>query len=220
MEKILTVTGTGKLSVKPDTTVVEILIEETYKNYDQTLKKSAEAGSILKEAVKSAGLDPKDLKTASFSIDTAYDTSYDENNNHHRQFIGYSYSEKTSISFPSNNKQLGKLLSVLANCPLDAEISLRFTLANPEPWKDVLLKNAVEDSKHKAETLASVSNVRLGEIKKINYSWVDVDLSVRPVTYFAMAKSLSTSDSQSYDIDIDADDINMTETITLEWEIL
>ena len=203
MDRILTVTGTGKLSVKPDTTVVDILTEETYESYEQTLEKSSEATLILKEAIKSAGLDSKDLKTRSFSIDTAYETIYDDKNNPKRRFIGYSYSQNTSIAFPSNNKQLGKLLYAVANCPLDAEISLRFTLANPEPWKD----------------LTSVSDVRLGEIKKIDYSWVDVDFSVRPVTKFAMARAYS-DESMSYNIDIEAADIDMTESVTLEWEIL
>ncbi len=219
MDRILTVTGTGKLSVKPDTTVISISTEETYASYEQTLEKSSEATLILKEAIKSAGLDSKDLKTRSFSIDTAYETIYDDKNNPKRRFIGYSYSQNTSIAFPSNNKQLGKLLYAVANCPLDAEISLRFTLANPEPWKDVLLKNAVEDSRHKAEILASVSDVRLGEIKKIDYSWVDVDFSVRPVTNFAMARTYM-DESMSYDIDIEAANIDMTESVTLEWEIL
>lgn len=219
MDRILTVTGTAKLFVKPDTTVVDIVTEETYENYEQTLEKSSEATLILKEAVKSAGLDSKDLKTHSFDIDTSYETIYDDNNNPKRRFIGYSYSQKASIAFPSNNKQLGKLLYAVANCPLDAQISLRFTLANPEPWKDVLLKNAVEDSRHKAEILASVSDVCLGEIKKIDYSWIDLDFSVQPVTDFAMARTYR-DEAMSYSIDIEAENINMTESVTLEWEIL
>ena len=70
MERTIRVTGKGKISVKPDLIQLNINAGEVYQDYSEAVKKSAEETEIVREALNSAGLDPKELKTVSFGIDT------------------------------------------------------------------------------------------------------------------------------------------------------
>lgn len=49
MDRIIKVTGKGKISVKPDTIRLNIESEGVYKEYEQAVQKSTEATGILRE---------------------------------------------------------------------------------------------------------------------------------------------------------------------------
>ena len=55
------------------------------------------------------------------------------------------------IEFDTDNKKLGEILYALAHSVITPEISIEYTVSDPEKYKDELLKNAIEDSKHKAK---------------------------------------------------------------------
>ena len=99
------------------------------------------------------------------------------------------------------------------------EISIEYTVSDPEKHKDKLLKNAIEDSKHKAEVLANAADVELGDIVSIDYSWGEISFVSEPIQNFAFASAEKTMGSPGYDIDIEADDIDVTDTVTVIWNI-
>lgn len=82
--------------------------------------------------------------------------------------------------------------------------------------KNSLLEKAVEDSKNKAEILSKAAGVSLGKIKNINYSWGELEIYSRPIQDFELMKSDTV---ESYDMDIEADDIDLEDSVTIEWEI-
>lgn len=99
------------------------------------------------------------------------------------------------------------------------EISIEYTVSDPEKYKDELLKNAIEDSKHKAQVLAHATNVELGDIVFIDYSWGEINFVSKPIQNFAFASAEKTMGSPGYDIDIEADDIDVADTVTVIWNI-
>ena len=92
-------------------------------------------------------------------------------------------------------------------------------MSDPEKYKDELLKNAIEDSKHKAQVLAHATNVELGDIVSIDYSWGEINFVSKPIQNFAFASAEKTMGSPGYDIDIEADDIDVADTVTVIWNI-
>lgn len=50
------VTGSGSVSVKPDTISLRISFEGTYIDYEETVRQSAEKTKILREAIEKSGL--------------------------------------------------------------------------------------------------------------------------------------------------------------------
>ncbi len=99
------------------------------------------------------------------------------------------------------------------------EISIEYTVSDPEKYKDELLKNAIEDSKHKAKVLAHAANIELCDIVSIDYSWGEINFVSEPIQNFAFASAEKTMGSPGYDIDIEADDIDVTDTVTVVWKI-
>ena len=123
------------------------------------------------------------------------------------------------IEFDADNKKLGEILYALAHNVITPEISIEYTVSDPEKYKDELLKNAIEDSKHKAKVLAHAANVELGDIVSIDYSWGEINFISEPIQNFAFASAEKTMGSPGYDIDIEADDIDVTDTVTVIWKI-
>ncbi|ERT64692.1 PF04402 domain protein [Peptoniphilus sp. BV3AC2] len=82
--------------------------------------------------------------------------------------------------------------------------------------KKEVIKRAVENSREKAEILATAAGVKLGEVQSIDYSWGEIDIRTSPVDMFEIGSYKMES---SYDIDIEPDDIDVADTVTILWEI-
>lgn len=220
MERTIRVTGKGKISVKPDTIRLRINMEGIYPEYDETLQKSSEAVEQLKDLAEKQGYERKELKTLYFNIDTEYESYQAKDKSWKRRFRGYKYVHRMKIEFPADNQRLGKMLYALAHCPVSPEFSIEYTVADPEASKNELLGNAVKDSMKKASVLADASDVKLGEIINIGYSWGEIDFVSKPLQEMSLrCCEPDESYSSSYDMDIEPDDIDITDTVTVIWEI-
>ncbi|MDU3125077.1 MAG: SIMPL domain-containing protein [Finegoldia magna] len=214
MERTIRVKGKGKISVKPDTIKITIKAEGLRWNYDETIEQSTQDTRILRDALKNAGLDPKNLKTTHFSIDSKYKSYHDKNNDYKEKFVGYEYEHRTYIKFENDNKILGKVLYELAHCDVKVNFDIKYTVKDKEKVKNDLLEKAVEDSTTKANVLAKASGVKLKEILNIDYSWGEIDIYSSPMDDLMVCEAKS-----SYDIDIEADDIDVQDTVTITWTI-
>lgn len=219
MDKTLKITGKGKASVKPDIIRLNMTMEESYKEYEVTLSQSSETTKILKELFVSLGFKKDDLKTRSFDIDTKYESYKAKDQSWKKKLVGYTYTHRMLIEFNADNKKLGEILYALAHSVIAPEISIEYTVSDPEKHKDELLKNAIEDSKHKAEVLANAADIELGDIVSIDYSWGEINFVSEPIQNFAFASAEKTMASTGYDIDIEADDIDVTDTVTVIWNM-
>ena len=218
MGRTIKVTGKGSLSVKPDTICLAIEAEGVYSEYEKAIQESADQTKVLKKSLEKSGLSGKDLKTKHFSIQSEYEGYRDKNDDYKRRFIGYKFTHHTEIKFPNDNQQLGRTLYALSHCPVEVEFTIHYTASHPEDVKNELLKKAVADSRAKAEILAESAGVKLGEIERIDYSWGELQIVSQPVEGF-MTKSLLATPDDAYDIDIEADDIDVDDTVTIEWRI-
>lgn len=214
MERTIRVKGNGKISVKPDTIKITIKAEGLCWNYDETIEQSTKDTRILRDALKNAGLDPKNLKTTYFSIDSEYESYRDKNDDYKEKFVGYEYEHRTYIKFENDNKILGKVLYELAHCDVKVKFDINYTVKDKEKVKNDLLEKAVEDSTTKAKVLAKASGVKLKEILNIDYSWGEIDIYSSPMDDWMVCEAKS-----SYDIDIEADDIDVQDTVTITWTI-
>ena len=99
MERTIRVTGKGKISVSPDTIKLNISAEGVFKDYAETVSKASEETSLIKEAISNAGLDPKDLKTSHFGVDTEYERYRDKRDDWRRKFVGYKYQHRLNVCY-------------------------------------------------------------------------------------------------------------------------
>ena len=80
------------------------------------------------------------------------------------------------------------------------------------------IKTKSFDSKEKAIVLANASGVKLGNILSIDYSWSELRISSSP---FEKKKWFfeEDNDESDYVIDVEIDDIDVTDTVTVIWNI-
>ena len=109
MDRIIRVTGKGRISVKPDTIQLNINTEGTCKEYGEAVSESAQQTGIIRNTIEKAGLDPKGLKTVHFGVDTEYESYQDKQGSWKQKFVGYKYRHSTYIRFDNDNAVLGKV---------------------------------------------------------------------------------------------------------------
>ena len=219
MERTIKVTGKGNVSIKPDRIRLLMTMKGTMPDYSSAVERSAEQTGQVRESVKSAGLDPKALKTTSFDINTEYEDYKDRKDNWKRKFVGYRFTHHTYIEFENDNKVLGKVLYALTQCPVNVEFRIVHTVSDPERAKADLLKDAVDVAMSKAETLTQAAGVQLGQIISIDHSWNEIDIYANDMT-LGMDRVGMVCEKGMLDIDIEADDISLSDTVTIVWEII
>ena len=155
-------------------------------------------------------------------METEYE-SYKDKGTYKQRFVGYKFRHMMKVEFPSDNDRLGKVLYALANCPVKPEFRLSYTVSDPEAAKNELLGKAVTDAKEKASVLTQAAGVTLKDIQSIDYSWGEIDFEYRPMNRMLMADECLASpmvaEGASYDMDIEPDDIEVSDTVTVLWEI-
>ena len=219
--RTIRVTGKGQIKVHPDMTRITMTLEGTYPEYVDTLRYSSEDTEELRNTVIPFGFRKEDLKTLHFDVDTEYE-SYRERDTWKKKFIGYKYEHKLKVEFDSDNERLGKLLYVLAHCRLHSQFWISYFVKDPELSKNELLGKAVSDAREKASVLAQAAGIKLKEIQSIDYSWGEINFEYRPMDkglYMEEALCAPSAADGSYDMNIEPDDIEVSDTVTVIWEL-
>jgi uncharacterized protein YggE len=218
--RTIRVTGRGQLKVHPDMTRIIITLEGRHKEYGETLQRSSRDTEQLKDILSAFGFERADLKTLNFGVDTEYET-YKERGEYKQRFVGYKFRHLLKLEFDSDNKRLGKILYALANCLLNPEFRIAYAVKDQEAAKNTLLGKAVKDAMEKAEVLAGAAGVTLKDIQSIDYSWGEINFEVSPMRGDLMMdkRMAPMAAMDSYDMDIEPDDIEVSDTVTVVWEI-
>ena len=217
--RTIRITGTSHLKVEPDLTIISLSKEDTFLDYDDAMKNSAKTTEKLKDLFAELGFQRSELKTLYFNIDTKYET-YKVKEVYKQKFCGYNYNLRMKIEFASDNELLGKILYKLANCPLNPEFHISFTVKDTESAKSKLLAMAIADAKEKALIMSNAAGVELKEIQSSDYSWGQINFEVQQ-----LHRSNFRDDDcgirykRAYTIELDPDYIDVSDTVTVIWEI-
>ncbi len=221
-ERTIRVTGTGKVSIKPDITIINLSFDNILPTYELALKSSADDVKIVKDAIEKAGIDRESLKTTYFNIDTHYHSVKDDHGDYKSILDGFKYSQSLRFQFDIDNNVLGKILYQLSKLNINVEFNLRYGVKNNEASKNLLLSNAIEDAMKKASIIAKSAHVELGEIIDINYSWVDFELHTRNYDVddaLVCNHCSSIKGSNCYVVDIEPEDIDRTDNVSIVYSI-
>ena len=221
MERTIKVTGTGKIAVKPDLTIINLDFSDVLPTYEAALKASANDVGVIKDALAKAGIDRESLKTTSFNVDAHYESYRDEKGNYKSRFDGYEYHQSLRFKFDVDNKLLGRVLYQLSTLSVNPKFRINYGIKDAEAAKNELLGNAIADAKKKAEIISKAAGVTLDEIVDINYSWIDVEFNSRPYGVYAdeMMMCKCEAPSGAYDVDIEPEDIEKSDNVTLVFKI-
>ena len=217
--RTIRVTGKGQIKVRPDTTRIIMSLEGLYKDYNETLRLSSQYTETLKDILSGFGFERSDLKTLNFSVDTEYESYKDRDGSYKQRFTGYRYRHMLKVEFDSDNERLGKILYALANGKVRPEFRISYTVKDPETTKNTLLGKAIKDAREKASVLTEAAGVGLKDIQSIDYSWGEIDFEYRPMDGGILAERCLAEPTAAYSLDIEPDNIEVSDTVTVVWEI-
>lgn len=213
MSRTITVKGTGNMSVRPDYVILSMSLEAKDKKYEKAMDIAATQLDKLNESLSSIGFNRESAKTTNFNVVTDYDSVRDEQGNYKRVFNGFVCRHQLKLSFDLDMKLLSKALGAVATSLAEPELSIAFTVKNPNEVNEELLRETILNAKKKAEILCDGSNVKLGKLLTIDYNWGELNI-VSNTTY-----EIAESSMYSKSIEIEPDDIDVSDTATFVWEI-
>jgi hypothetical protein len=216
MNRLITVKGSGNASANPDLIIVDLEVESKKRDYEETLEHASYALKQLQNEICKLGFNVKDLKTTSFNINTRYESYKDQYDNYKSRFVGYSCFQELKLEFDFNTKMLSRVLEALSNSSVNPKINIKFSIKDSTKIREELLISATRNAKERATILAKASNVTLGDLITIDYSWGEVKF--QSPTRYDMHDRCMTMKS-AIDINLEPEDIRISDTVTFVWEI-
>lgn len=207
----LIVSGEGKVYVAPDIAKITVGIEETGNSLSVVQKSVNTKTQSLTNAIKSLGIDEKDIKTTSYDLYPQYDYETSSFN----RITGY----QVSVTYQIKIRDIDKINEVIASATsagANMEGSIGFEL-NDDTKKEKLQearKQAVAEAKEKAEGLAKAAGITLGKI--VNISESQPEGLIRPM--YAAGKDISLEVSPELPA-IEAGQTEVSVVISLSYEV-
>lgn len=157
---LFTVSGEGKVTVVPDVAILNLGMSSR-KN---TVKAAqAEANSVvnqLTQALKSFGVDSKDIKTTNFSVYPEYNIN---------RVSGFNANVNLTVTVRDIDK-VNDILDKATSLGINSVGGVQFTVdeSKLKNLTQEARKKAVDEAKEKAESLASAAGMTLGKIVNIS----------------------------------------------------
>ena len=158
----VTVSGEGKVFVKPDVAIMNIGVLKQGADLVSTQRSAADVINRVVEMAKREGVEEKDIKTTSYSISPRYD--YKDGT---QIFRGYEVHQNLEVKLRDLGK-VGGILSRSAEFGANQVGSIQFTVDDPKTAKEEARAMAIKDAREKAARLAKNLNINLKKL--VSYS--------------------------------------------------
>ena len=221
MERTIAVKGTGTVSAAPDQIELSMNLSVLDPDYGTAAEAGDRKSGGLRAAVVAAGFPEDALKTTNYTVGTEYRGVHDPATGEYRQeFAGYRIQHGLLVSFPLDLEKLSALLGLIGDSGAEPELSIRFTVKDPEAIRKQALERAAANAREKAQILAAASGVALGELLTIRYDWADVRLE--SATMFDAGNGMAQKPRMmkaSFAADMTPQDITFSDSAGFVWEI-
>lgn len=210
--RTLTVRGRGVASADPDLTILSFNIVGRDPSYSASVEELNERVEALKRDLEGAGLERSQLKTTSFNV--IADRRYDRDRNDY-VFLGYQASHRMRLELSFEKEMLNRVLGRTARSASEATVSVSFDVSDHEALRREAMRAAVADAKESGRALAEASGVTLGEMVRIDYSFVEI--RARSMSYEFGDYDMVAADSPAPDVEPEA--LDAEEGVAIVWEI-
>lgn len=157
-KNVVTVVGSGKLSVKPDIAYLSIGVVTEAKTAKEAQSANATKVAALTKLLKETwGISDKDIQTGQFYVQPNYTYSDKEG----QQIKGYSAQHSLEVTYRDLAK-VGQLLDAVSAAGANRIDNIRFSTENPDQYQDQVIQKAMDDAGKKASSIAKAAGRQLG----------------------------------------------------------
>jgi len=161
----VTVTGQGEAFGTPDQAMVSAGVQ-TFA--DTVIAATRENQSVIEKifaALEEQGIAEDDIQTTNYSIWA----EQDHKEPHRGQIAGYRVSNVVTVTI-DDIEQVGEVLAAVTNAGANTIHGIHFAVKDTAALEEKAQKAAMEDARARAEALANLAGVQLGEVLTISSS--------------------------------------------------
>ncbi|HTX93856.1 MAG TPA: SIMPL domain-containing protein [Mycobacterium sp.] len=169
------VTGTGRVSARPDILSLSLAVETQGPTVAQALADNNQRMTAVMSALKEHGVQKRDLETTQFTVDVVWQT------HEHQPATIEAYRASNAVTAklrflekPGNLEAAGATIDAAVKAGGDASRlqGISFSIEDPAPLLTKARAQAVEDAQAKARQLTDGAGIKLGEVITISESQV------------------------------------------------
>lgn len=155
---LVTVTGEGRIKVAPDVAVLDLGMTAERGTVTEAQAETVKVMNDLTAAVKTLGVEAKDVQTANYSVSPAYDWE-----DGRQSLRGYSVTQSLRVKV-RNLDSVSAILAKAAELGANQVGGISFVIDEPESLRAEAREKAIADAQEKAEDLAETVGFDLGKI--------------------------------------------------------
>jgi uncharacterized protein YggE len=202
------VSGSGSVQAQPDVAIVILGVRTEAKEASQALAQNSERMQALLGTLKSTGVAAEDIQTQSVRLWPRYEDAPPESSTsgETRRLVGYSASNVVQVRVRDLGG-LGGLIDTAVQAGGNEIQGIRFEIDDPSPLLDRAREAAWQDAQHKAQQLAGLAGLTLGEATKIEASDRALGPVVREMPAIEAARAVPVEPGTQ----------NVEANLTVEW---
>ncbi|MBP6912029.1 MAG: SIMPL domain-containing protein [Candidatus Pacebacteria bacterium] len=159
----ISVNGTGEVYAVPDTAMFSFTIRTNATDVAVAQNDATEKVNTALEAIRTLGVEDKDIKTTYYNVQPKYKYGYYAWGVKENPITGYEVSQTTEVKISDTDKT-GEFIAKLAELGITETTGPNFTVADEKSLQAEARKEAIDDAREKAESLATDLGVRLVRI--------------------------------------------------------
>lgn len=161
-QRSITVAGQGTVSAKPDLAIVQLGIETFAPTVAEATQDNNTKMAAIMAKLTDLNIPDKDVQTSNLSISTNYGPEKGEPSPDQ-----YRVSNMVQVKVRDVD-QVGAVLDGVIEAGANQVYGVNFTVEEPEALEDQARAKAVEDAARRAEALAELANLKVGQVLTIS----------------------------------------------------
>lgn len=159
----VTVVGSGEAFGQPDEAKVQIGVETFNADVSQATAENEATLQAVMAALSELGIAAEDIQTSNYNLWA--EQRYGENGP--EGIAGYRVTNQVSVTIRDIDK-VGDVLTAVTSAGANSIYGVSFSVADPAALEAEAREKAIANARERAESLAQLSNVMLGEIQIIS----------------------------------------------------
>lgn len=205
----ITVSGHGQVSIMPDTGMVTLGVDVHNEDLGAAQTEAAERMDAVIAAMQAAGIAESDITTANYNI--WVDRDWEKTD---QPIRGYNVSHSVTAKV-RDVEQVGSIIETGLEAGANSVHGISFTVEDPGNAVSQARELAVEDARTKAEDLARITGVTLGQVVTIDeYSY-----SPQPMPYDGRGFAEEDAASGAAAPPINPGESTISVQVQVAWEI-
>jgi hypothetical protein len=159
----ISVFGFGEALGQPDKAQVTVGVETFAQQVNDATAQNETSITAILDALERAGIDSEDIQTSNYSLwaEQIYGDRGSEG------IAGYHVSNQVTVLIRDVDA-VDEVLAAAAAAGANNIYGVQFSVANPAALQAEARERALEDARHRAESLAQLSGLTLGSVQAIN----------------------------------------------------